>query len=164
LEEFVETKPLNEPSRALSHTTRRREFTVASAVEPNSLGLFRSCTSFFFFFFCFFKSKKLVGYSSPSLFLFLLLKSSETKYDSGSGWPSFWKPIDVENVKEEPDHSHGMYRIEILCAKVLLFRFVLFFSFCKDFLTFPFFLLQSVIHISGTFSRMDHSQQDCDIA
>jgi len=41
---------------------------------------------------------------------------SETKYDSGSGWPSFWAPIDPESVSELSDASHGMIRTEVLCA------------------------------------------------
>lgn len=45
------------------------------------------------------------------------LFSSETKYDSGSGWPSFWKPITKENVDEEIDKSFGRTRIEIQCAR-----------------------------------------------
>ncbi len=44
------------------------------------------------------------------------LFSSEAKYDSGSGWPSFWAPIDEEAIEYAEDHSHGMYRIEVLCA------------------------------------------------
>lgn len=44
------------------------------------------------------------------------LFSSETKYDSGSGWPSFYKPIDPEHVEEEEDRSLGMRRTEVLCA------------------------------------------------
>lgn len=43
------------------------------------------------------------------------LFSSEHKYDSGSGWPSYWQPIDKGVVKEKRDSSHGMERIEILC-------------------------------------------------
>ncbi len=43
------------------------------------------------------------------------LFSSETKYDSGSGWPSFYRPIDSSNVEEHSDHSHGMRRTEITC-------------------------------------------------
>ena len=40
---------------------------------------------------------------------------SETKYESGSGWPSFYKPAVAENVKEETDSSHGMRRTEVMC-------------------------------------------------
>jgi peptide-methionine (R)-S-oxide reductase len=43
------------------------------------------------------------------------LFSSEHKYDSGSGWPSFYKPVDGAAIKEERDLSHGMRRIEVLC-------------------------------------------------
>ena len=45
------------------------------------------------------------------------LFSSETKYNSGSGWPSFYKAISKETIKEIPDNSLGMHRIEIKCAK-----------------------------------------------
>ena len=41
---------------------------------------------------------------------------SETKYDSGSGWPSFYAPADEKNVKTEQDNSHGMRRTEVLCS------------------------------------------------
>jgi peptide-methionine (R)-S-oxide reductase len=45
------------------------------------------------------------------------LFSSDAKYDSGSGWPSFYAPIDEEKVATDEDGSHGMRRTEILCAK-----------------------------------------------
>ena len=45
-----------------------------------------------------------------------LFRFSE-KFDSGTGWPSFWKPASRENVTEKADHSHGMTRTEILCSK-----------------------------------------------
>lgn len=44
------------------------------------------------------------------------LFSSETKYESGCGWPSFYEPADAANVREEADYSHGMSRTEVLCA------------------------------------------------
>jgi peptide-methionine (R)-S-oxide reductase len=44
------------------------------------------------------------------------LFDSETKYDSGTGWPSFWAPIAPESVSELSDTSHGMIRTEVLCA------------------------------------------------
>jgi len=42
---------------------------------------------------------------------------SETKYDSGSGWPAYWAPVDREAVAQKKDISLGMMRIEILCNK-----------------------------------------------
>ena len=45
------------------------------------------------------------------------LFSSETKYDSASGWPSFNAPINDVNVKQEFDNSLGMKRAEVLCSK-----------------------------------------------
>lgn len=44
------------------------------------------------------------------------LFTSDTKYDSGSGWPSFWQPVAATVIDEREDTSHGMLRTEALCA------------------------------------------------
>ena len=45
-----------------------------------------------------------------------LLFDSRTKYDSGSGWPSFWEPVAEERIRLVDDRTHGMHRIEAVCA------------------------------------------------
>lgn len=45
------------------------------------------------------------------------LFTSDTKFESGTGWPSFWQPIARENVAEESDNSFFMRRTEVLCAR-----------------------------------------------
>lgn len=52
---------------------------------------------------------KCVGCGTP-------LYSSETKFNSGTGWPSFWAPVDEENIKTAVDDSLFMRRTEVLCA------------------------------------------------
>ena len=44
------------------------------------------------------------------------LFSSEHKYNSGSGWPSFWQPLQAEALEQDIDRSHGMTRVEIYCS------------------------------------------------
>ncbi len=45
------------------------------------------------------------------------LFTSDAKYDSGSGWPSYWEPAPGADVKELRDESHGMVRTELRCGK-----------------------------------------------
>ena len=44
------------------------------------------------------------------------LFSSNSKYDSGSGWPSYWQPVSEDAVKSIEDYSHGMVRTEVRCG------------------------------------------------
>jgi peptide-methionine (R)-S-oxide reductase len=45
------------------------------------------------------------------------LFSSDSKYDSGTGWPSFFAPVSEQNIRKEVDQSHSMERVEILCDR-----------------------------------------------
>ncbi len=46
-----------------------------------------------------------------------MLFDSKTKFDSGTGWPSFWKSVDDNSVSLVKDESHGMARIEVVCSR-----------------------------------------------
>ena len=42
---------------------------------------------------------------------------ASSKYDSGTGWPSFWEPLMADAVEERSDESHGLVRTEVVCAR-----------------------------------------------
>ena len=45
------------------------------------------------------------------------LFESETKFESGTGWPSFWKPVAEHRISTEEDYAYGMHRVEVLCSR-----------------------------------------------
>ncbi len=59
------------------------------------------------------------------------LFKSDAKYDSGSGWPSFYEALDESKIKRKNDYSHGMNRTEVRCANVrkLLLKNIVIFRF-----------------------------------
>jgi peptide-methionine (R)-S-oxide reductase len=66
-------------------------------------------------------SGKYYDYNEPGIYKCVCCRtdlfSSDTKFDSGTGWPSFWAPIKNENIKEETDNSLFMRRIEVMCNR-----------------------------------------------
>ena len=66
-------------------------------------------------------SGKYYDYKEPGIYKCVCcgtdLFSSDTKFDSGTGWPSFWAPIKNENIKEETDNVLFMRRIEVMCNR-----------------------------------------------
>jgi len=72
-----------------------------SATEPPFTGLYWDCQDMGIY--------RCICCNTP-------LFDSETKFDSGTGWPSFWEPITEEAVRLTSDDSHGMQRTEASCA------------------------------------------------
>ncbi|MDQ6667734.1 MAG: peptide-methionine (R)-S-oxide reductase MsrB [Thermoproteota archaeon] len=65
-------------------------------------------------------SDKYHNYKEPGIYKYVCcgndLFNSDTKFDTGTGWPSFWGPIKKENIAEEKDNSLAMRRIEVICS------------------------------------------------
>ena len=65
-------------------------------------------------------SGKYYGHKEPGIYRCVAcgkpLFSSQSKFDSGTGWPSYWEPVDENAVETEEDHRMGMTRTEVLCA------------------------------------------------
>lgn len=66
-------------------------------------------------------SGKYVATKAPGLYRCVCCRAplfrSEAKFDSGSGWPSYWQPVEAGAIRELADRSHGMLRVEIRCAR-----------------------------------------------
>jgi peptide-methionine (R)-S-oxide reductase len=45
------------------------------------------------------------------------LFGADAKFNSGTGWPSFWEPVDPDRVATREDRSHGMHRVEVTCSR-----------------------------------------------
>lgn len=65
-------------------------------------------------------SGKYYAYKQPGVYVCVCcgneLFSSESKYESGTGWPSFWEPASLDSVGTNPDPSKGVMRTEVTCA------------------------------------------------
>ncbi len=83
-------------------TPEQYHVTQEQGTEPPFTGKYHDCKT---------AGKYLCACCGEELF------SSEHKYDSGSGWPSFWQPGNPANVLSNRDLSHGMIREEVVCAR-----------------------------------------------
>lgn len=83
-------------------TPEQYQVTQCSATEPPFTGKYWNCHD---------KGTYVCVVCGEPLF------SSDTKFDSGTGWPSFFKPVSEQAVGEKSDESHGMRRVEIVCKK-----------------------------------------------
>jgi methionine-R-sulfoxide reductase len=103
------TGPIDVPKLTLSDEEWRRRLT------PQQFDILRSSDTERPFCGALLDNKKHGVYSCAGCGLPLF--SSDSKFNSGTGWPSFFQPIAPENVAERPDHSHGRERTEINCAR-----------------------------------------------
>ena len=101
--------PVEQPKLALSDAQWRER------LSPEQFRILRSSGTERPFCGTLLDNKKLGVYTCAGCGLPLF--SSDAKFNSGTGWPSFFQPIAPGNVAEKPDQSHGMVRIEINCAR-----------------------------------------------
>ncbi len=109
------TAPLAGQNRNTSMTkTNRTEKEWATKLSPQQYQILRQCGTEPPFTGKYYHNTKDGNYYCAACGA--LLFTSDTKYDSGSGWPSFYAPANNKNITEIRDTSHGMERIEIRCA------------------------------------------------
>jgi len=99
---MTNNRDISEKALRARLTPEQFHVTQEQGTEPPFTGKYHDCKT---------PGKYLCACCGEELF------SSEHKYDSGSGWPSFWQPDNPDNIANNRDVSHGMIREEVVCAR-----------------------------------------------
>lgn len=97
------------------HTIQKSDAEWKSHLDPKSYNVLREKGTEMAFTGSYNENKKSGTYCCKACGLSLF--SSNAKFDSGTGWPSFYEPIDKTHVLEESDNAMGMSRVEVLCNR-----------------------------------------------